>query len=319
MKLSIARVALLALLALPLAAQQRSIDAITLGDLASGSLTSLGGCVASSLLNGPGGGAPSGIAGLSAIPGSGLGPSERRWYMSGSLGAVSWLKASGVTDTRRPPLGVASARMHFVPLNSCAFDAFVTGRTTVTTAAAIVAEARWFFSPGLPAAPALEVGLGAGTIGAHAGDVGIHPDATLRLAATTPNLYALSVGPVMDRLLGWRSPKLELRARVFGGGAVGLQTESGVAKTAEPVSQVGGTGLFSLLHFPVSIVGGVTRALGAIPRDQVQSSETFGIAYRINCCDRNAWLVIRTSRELAHDIKRTSYSMELAHLMLGAR
>ena len=308
-----------ALLASPLAAQQRSIDAITLADLASGSLTSLGGCVASAPLIGPGGGAPTVIAGLPSLPGSGPSPSERRWYFSGSLGAVTALKAVGVADTRRPALAIATARAHFVPANSCAFDAFVTGRTTVTTAAAIVAEARWFFSPGSPVAPALEVGLGAGTVGAHAGDVGMHPDATLRLAATTPNLYPLSVGPIMDRLLGWRSPRLELRARIFGGGAVGIQREPGVAYTAGAVSQVGGTGMFSLLHFPVALVGGVTRALGAIPRDQMQSSETVGLAYRLNCCDDNLWFVPRITHEAGRDIKRILYSFELAHLLIGAR
>jgi hypothetical protein len=303
----------------PLAAQQRSIDAITLADLASGSLTSLGGCAGNSQTTGPGGGTPTVIAGLPSLPGSGPNASERQWYFSGSLGAVAALKAVGVDDTRRPPLVVAAARTHFVPANSCAFDAFLTARTAIATAAAVVAEARWFFTPGSPAAPALEAGIGLATRGEHAADAGIHPDATLRFAATTPNLYPLSVGPIMDRLLGWRSPKLEVRARIFGGGAVGIQREPGVAQASGAVSQVGGTGLFSLLHFPVSIVGGVTQALGAIPRDQMQASRTVGLAYRLNCCERNLWLVVRISDEAGRDIKRTSYSFELAHILLGGR
>lgn len=293
--------------------QQRSLGAITLGDLASGSLTSLSLCGKAAPL--PNEGVTPAIPSLPSIPGD-SGPVVRNWHFAGALGG-----AAGVRDVQRNgerSVALASGRVHFTPAGTCAFDAFLTLRGAAPTAAAAVLEARWVVGPRLGSVPAFEAGIGATSGGSRAGDADVRPDATLRFTASTPNLAVLA-DPILARLLGHRAPRFDVRARLFGGAAVPVQAEPDGSRSRAVFSQVGGTGLFSILHVPVSLVAGVERSAGEVPANRPLSRETAGLAWRLRCCDDNAWIVARATRLAGNGMTVTAWSLEFAHLLVGSR
>lgn len=294
------------------AAQQRSLDAITLGDIASGSLSSLSLCGTQAPRRAA---IQPEIPGLPTIPGD-SGPVARDWHFAGALGG-----AAGVRDAQRTgarSVALASGRVHFTPRATCAFDAFLTVRGSAPTAAAAVAEFRWVVAPRIGSVPAIEAGIGATTGGARAGDADVRPDATLRVTASTPNL-AIFGDPILSRLFGHRAPRLDVRARFFGGAALPVQAEPDGTKSTKIFSQVGGTGLFSVLHFPVALVAGIERSAGEVPAGRPLSRETGGLAWRPRCCNDNAWIVARATRLTGNGTAVTAWSLEFAHLLAGSR
>lgn len=309
----------------PAAAQYRVIDAITLADIASGSLTALGASCKSTSVPTPGDLPP--IPGLAPLPG--LTPKQLYFAAAGGFGVFE-TDAAGLGGRG---VGLAEARAHWVPPSMCRFDGFVGVNGTTLGALSATIEGRLLLLPGRAFAPALELVAAEGMGGS--GDIeNLGTRMVARLSATTPNLYALTIGRIGQALIGERFPKLDLRARLYAGWASfrgdywrplpplayeiskDLRVKWGGGGS---YTEAGGTAQFGTLHVPVSLLVSSEHVIGGyLPVHRPRARDAIGLAYRLPGFNKNSWLVARVERR-RDLVTTTSYRLEVAHLALGAR
>lgn len=262
-------------------AQQRVLDALIAADYASGSLSAIQ-CSAS---------LPD-LPTLPQMPGAAAGSvvRPREWFYAAALGAAG--------DSHRT-YGTALARARFVRDAWCAFDLGITAAGTTSGAASGTLDVRYLLGRNVWA-PAIELGVSLRTSGARASDAGAGPDASALLSATTPNLWATTVGRVGEPVLGDWWPRLDLRARLYGG----------IDESSE--LQAGGVLVAHLLQKPVALL--VSSA-----HDGASARDGLGAAYRVPCCGDFGWLVARAVRHRSSRTASTEYRFEFAQLVLSTR
>lgn len=259
-------------------AQQRVMDALIAADYASGSLSALQ-CTAS---------LPE-LPALPPMPGS-TSPRPREWFFAGELGAAG--------DSHRT-YGTVLLRARFVRDAWCAFDLGITAAGTTSGAASGTLDLRYLLGRN-SWAPAIELGTSLRTRGTHAADAGAGPDASARLSATTPNLWATTIGRIGEPALGAWWPRLDLRARMYGG------------VDASSRFQAGGVLVANLLHKPVAL-------LASSEHDGAAARDGLAAAYRMPCCGDFGWLIGRALRHRGGLIQTIEYRLEFAQLVLKAR
>ncbi len=261
--------------------QQRVMDALIAADYASGSLSAIQ-CSAS---------LPE-LPALPPMPGAAAGSvvRPREWFYAAALGAAG--------DSHRT-YGTAVARARFVRDAWCAFDLGITAAGTTSGAASGTLDVRYLLGRNAWA-PAIELGASIRTSGTHASDAGAGPDASARLSVTTPNLWAATVGRVGEPVLGDWWPRLDLRARLYGG----------IDESSE--LQAGGVLVANLLQKPVALL--VSSA-----HDGAAARDGLGAAYRVPCCGDFGWLVARAVRHRSGRSSSTEYRIEFAQLVLSTR
>ncbi len=270
--------AMAALTAAPVAAQQRVLDPLIAADYASGALTALQ-CTAS---------LPE-LPALPSIPGTQI-ARPREWFYAAALGAAG--------DSHRT-YGTALARARFVRDAWCAFDLGITAAGTTSGAAAGTLDARYLLGRNAWA-PAIELGATVRTNGTNASDAGAGPDASARLSATTPNLWAATIGTLGEAVLRDWWPRLDLRARLYSGFDQSSQF------------QAGGVLVAHLLQKPVAL-------LASSEHDGAAARDGLAAAYRVPCCGDFGWLIARAVRHRGGASPTTEYRLEFAQLVLSTR
>lgn len=262
-------------------AQQRVMDALIAADYASGSLSAIQ-CSAS---------LPE-LPALPPMPGAAAGANvrPREWFYAAALGAAG--------DSHRA-YGTAVARARFVRDAWCAFDLGITAAGTTSGAVSGTLDMRYLLGRNVWA-PAIELGASVRTSGTRARDAGAGPDASARLSATTPNLWAATVGRLGEPALGNWWPRLDLRARLYGG----------INESSE--FQAGGVLVAHLLQKPVALL--VSSA-----HDGAAARDGLGAAYRVPCCGDFGWLLARAVRHRSGRTASTEYRLEFAQLVLSTR
>lgn len=263
------------------------------------------------------------------IPGAAASPSERAWYFAGSLGMAAFDLNSAGRDGRG--VGVAELRAHRLFDNGCRLDGSITLNGTSSTAFAGTAALRFLIWPGNDFAPAIEAAYSRSTGGPHESDSGVDANWAGRFSIGTPNLYALTLGRVTDLLLKERSPKLDIRARLYTGAALFAGNQLGYCGNAFSTGQcetanhggtyqdIGGIATFTVLHIPVSLLISTEQVfVGSHPKYRAQALDGLGVALRMPGFNRDLWLVARAERNRDFGTT-TTYRLELTHLLLGAR
>lgn len=253
-------------------AQQRVFDALIAADYASAALTALQ-CTAS-------------LPELPPLPGA-VGPRPQEWFFAAALGAAG--------DSHRS-YGTALARARFVRETWCAFDLGITAAGTTSGAASATLDTRYLLMRNVWA-PAIEIAASAKTGGANASDAGAGPGASARLSATTPNLWAMTIGRLGEPALGDWWPRLDLRGRLYGG----------VDESSQ--FQAGGVIVANILHKPIALLGG-SEYDGPAARDGIAA------AYRVRCCGDFGWLIARAVRHRRGSVHSTEYRLEFAQLVI---
>lgn len=317
-------------LAMPAVAQQRIADALSFADIASGSLTGLA-AACDRTRQAPRGGVSPMLPELPMLPMGGPSPSNRQFYFAAAAGAAVLDMDAALRDGHG--VGQFQARAHFVPRALCWLDAFAVVYASTSSALAGTVQLRILPLPDSWFAPAIE--LAAGQIFGGANEPGqIDLKFSARVSATTPNLYALTIGRVTEMLLHEQSPKLDFRARLFVGRAsfaedywmqnvvcadVGGNTCLRMSRNGGGVyNEIGGTAFVSMLHIPVSLLATTEQIDGVIPISRPPARESLGLAFRLPGHNRNLWLVARVER-FRDRVTTNGFRLELTQLLLGAR
>lgn len=295
----------------PAFAQGRILDSTTVAEGAARAMAPPTPSCGPSLAN-PNGGSVTTQAGLTPIPGS-ANPSDRRWYAAGFVGAIVTREVPATGDREIETRVSGSGRLHYA---ACSVDVFVTGTAVTSPAAAITSEVRWNIVPGSSLAPGLEIGLGVFTDKARATDLAVNQNTTLRLGATTPNLYALTLGPILHGIIGDGYPRFDIRARLWTGEASLLQKDQGIYLRT-PFPQVGVTLPIPVLHFPFSLLLAKEWSFHSIPTQQPRDQFTWGLSIRLPSALRATWIVAKRTHSTRLGADMTSYSINLVNLNLG--
>lgn len=314
------------------AAQYRTIDAVTWADAASGAWSSLT-AACDTTRAGVGGGAPTTLPGLPPIPGA-VNDSPA-YFLAGAMGAGAVKNDAALRGGRGAAF--VQVRAHWAPMNRCRTDAFATIAAATPGSATVLIEGRIRLIPGNTFAPTAE-----GAIAQSMGDAGDAETRStrmaIRLSAALPNPYTWTLQPIIRLFMGEKTPRLDIKARFHGGWAAfagdywrPLPPNPPPNPNGTPAvlrvswggggsfTDAGGTAMVTVLHLPVSIVAASEHIIGGYqPVGHARATDALGLAWRLPGHDKNLWLVARAER--LRDLEtRTTYRVELAHLLLGSR
>ena len=292
-------------------AQQRVFDATTIADIAAGAMEPSSACKAGA--TNAQGGEHTTVGDLMPLPGQAAQPGARHWYAAGSMGAALDHTTANGEDATNRARGRLSGRLSYA---SCPVEVRLTAAGVTPIAGTVTAEGRWNLAPGRAAAPALELGVGAFSASASATDLRPDQNVTLRVAASTANLYDYTLGPVLRAVFGEGYPRLDVRARPWMGAAVLLQDDR-LGPHRAPFPEIGGVLPVRLLHWPVSIVTEAAWALHDLPRGQPRRRHSVSLAVRLPSARRSVWVVARTTHRVEAGRSVTAYTLDLVALHLG--